>query len=454
MKNGIRLSESSWSDIRGALFTQDGSENGGVLLCGSAHTAGGSTLLVRHFIPVPDNQYTIRKPYQLEIAPAFYNAIISRSLRDRLSPILVHSHPHHDEAWFSPSDDRGDYRLLEVLNSLLPGLEPASLVITRASALGRHLKNGQLINLSRLSVRGQKSVDFHFMPDRRALPESSAQYDRQIRVFGKIGQQILEGMTVGIVGVGGVGSLVAEQLARAGVRSYIIIDNDDVEISNVSRLFGATLKSVDVAKVDVAANNIRDLGATDVELIRDSAIRQTVLMGLRGCDVIFSCVDNDRTRAILNRFAHQYVIPVIDLGVRLDGRGGQVKAASGRVSLVGPGMVCLRCSHHLNVERIRAESMPEEERGELQREGYIMGIDEPAPAIVSLNTVIAGLGVTAAFNMFLGITGGRQPVDQLYDAKTGTVFAVESRHDPACDVCSIDQGISGIGDLKIVSAYE
>jgi hypothetical protein len=177
-------------------------------------------------------------------------------------------------------------------------------------------------------------------------------------------------------------------------------------------------------------------------------------MELRDRDVVFLCVDYDRTRSILNRFAHQYLIPVIDHGTRLDARQGQVTAAAGRVSVVGSGLSCLRCSHHLNVERIRAESMPSAERAKLEREGYIMGIDEPTPAVVTINTVVAGLGATAGINLFVGLTGQPQPVDQIYDATSGAVFPVSARHDAGCDVCGPDEGTKGLGDLQIVSAYD
>jgi len=456
MEHSIRISEADWNRVRASLFTADGSENAGVLFCGAATLSSQRILVVRQFVPVPREQYVIHEAYQLEVAPAFYNQIISTALREQVSPVLIHSHPHHEDAWYSASDDRGESRLLGVFESLLPNLFPASLVVTPVSALGRRLENGRFRTLSGLTICGPHSKTIRFLRDRetnesdRALSE---QFDRQIRAFGRTGQKVLEKLKVAIVGVGGIGSLVAEQLARAGVRDFVIVDADLVEISNVSRQFGATTHDVGKAKVNVTAQNAKDLGANNIRAIDDTAIRQPVLMELRDRDIIFSCVDNDRTRAILNRFAHQYVVPVIDHGTRLDGRSGEISAAAGRVTLVGPGMVCLRCSHHLNAERIRAESMLAEERAALEREGYIVGINEPAPAIVSLNTVIAGLGVTAAFNMFLNITGGRQPINQIYDATAGRVFPVEARHEPTCDICGETLGVKGLGDSKLVSAY-
>ncbi len=455
MDYSIRISEKDWGKVRASLFTPDGNENAGVLLCGIAATSSERILLVRKFIPVPLEEYIARESYHLEVSPAFYNRIISIALQEKLSPVLIHSHPHHADAWYSASDDYGESRLLSVFDSLLTDAFPASLVATPSSVAGRRLEKGKFRKLSSFGIYGAKSerIDLSLAETSQTDDSPLEQYDRQVRVFGRSGQKLLKALKIGIVGVGGIGSLVAEELARAGVSDFVIVDPDVIETSNVSRQFGATMKNVGQSKVKITAENLKKLGASAVKALQDSAINQSVLMELRDRDIIFSCVDNDRTRAILNRFAHQYIVPVIDHGTRLDGRGGQITAAAGRITLVGSSMTCLRCSHHLNAERIRAESLPPEEQSALHREGYIMGIDEPAPAIVSINTTIAGLGVTAAFNMFLNITGGRQPINQIYDAKSGTLFPVEARHEPACDVCDEVAGSKGLGDIRIVSAY-
>ncbi len=82
-----------------------------------------------------------------------------------------------------------------------------------------------------------------------------------------------------------------------------------------------------------------------------------------------------------------------------------------------------------------------------------MGIDEPAPAVISINTVVAGLGVTAGLNLFVGLTGGEQPLGQIFDAATGSVFATQPIHEKGCDICDETLGVKGLGDSQIVSAY-
>jgi hypothetical protein len=451
----VVITSGDWDALRQSLFTPDGNENAGVLLCGRSETIRARRLLARAFVPVPLAAYIKRQAHHLEIAPAFYNDIVSRCLRERLSPIIVHSHPHHGEAWYSASDDFGEQRLLSTLNALLPDAWPASLVVTRDAIMGREFYEAEFLTLAGITISGARSQKHRFNAGHALEPVASAsRFDRQVRAFGREGQALLERLKVAVVGVGGIGSLVAEQLVRAGVGDVLLIDDDVVEESNVSRLFGATSDDVGKPKAEVIEDHLRRIAPVSVTALVRSAIRQSVLLVLRDCDVILACVDNDRTRAILNRFAHQYLIPVIDHGTRLDGRQGRVTAAAGRVTISGSGLVCLRCSHHINAERIRAESMSRAERAKLQQEGYIIGIDEPAPAVVTINTVVAGLGATSCLNLFVSLTGKQQPLDQIYDASSGAVFPVSPLHERGCDLCDEGKGVKGLGDLQIVSAYD
>ncbi len=77
----------------------------------------------------------------------------------------------------------------------------------------------------------------------RSAPKPEAivdpRFDRQAHLFGDAGQRILSGCTVAVVGVGGMGMLIVEYLARLGVGRLILIDPDRVEQSNLPRLPGA-----------------------------------------------------------------------------------------------------------------------------------------------------------------------------------------------------------------------
>ena len=447
------VTASDWSIARKFLFTEDGYENAGVFLCGLVKTKKGGRLLAREFVPVPVHLYQDRQPYHLQIAPRFYNDLVTRCEKTALHPIIIHSHPMRGVAWYSRSDDFGESKLLPILQSLLPDRIVASLVVTRNSATGRRFVDGKFVTLIGMRVLGSSTTSMIFRAEPHKNDTVESRYERQVRAFGAAHQRLLKSLRIGIVGLGGTGSIVAEQLARVGIGQIILVDNDVVEETNLSRVIGSTNRDIGKAKVAVLRKHLTQITSAKIEAINDSALKQSVLVQLRDCDALFSCVDNDRSRATLNRFAYQYFIPTIDMGVRLDARSGKVSAAAGRVSLIGPDMSCLRCSHHLNSERIRSESLPEAERKRLAKEGYVMGLEEAAPAVVSLNTVVAGLAVTGFLNMILNLTGGAQPTSQIYDATTGSVFPISQTHDDGCDVCAPTVGVKGLGDAQIVSAY-
>ncbi|MFI5118289.1 MAG: ThiF family adenylyltransferase [Terriglobales bacterium] len=450
----LRISGGDWSKLRNLLFTADGHENSAVLLCGKSQEEGGDKLLVREIVSVASDQYIDRQPYHLEIAPGFYNSVVDRCLRDRLIPVICHSHPFDGPASYSSSDDFGEKRLLPVLESLLPGQKPASLLLTRTSVGGRILDHSRFSTLQDVTITGPRVQVLLLTASRKKREREQALFDRQIRAFGMEGQRTLESLTTAIVGLGGIGSLVAEQLVRAGIRKLILVDFDAVESSNLNRLFGATPASVGLPKVQVVADHLESIRQVGVESICDSVLKQSVLKRLRVADLVISCVDSDLARSTLTRFAYQYLTPLVDMGVRLDAREGRVTAAAGRVSVVGVDGACLRCSHHINPERVRAESLSPAEREALGREGYVMGIDEPAPAVVTLNCALAGLGATAAINLFLNLTGNFQPTSQLYDATAGIVFTATPVHEFGCDICDEQQGVKALGDLQVVSAYD
>lgn len=447
------ISESDWFSARKSLFTEDGYENAGVFLCNLVKTENGGRLLAREFLSVPFDLYRARLPYHLEIAPEFYNDLVTRCEKTGMHPVIVHSHPMTGAAKYSHSDNYGESHLLPVLQSLLPDRIVASLVATWDAAIGRRFVNGKFINLIDMRVLGLSTTMTIFSSDLFKEDVIKSRYDRQVRAFGTTRQRLLNSLRVGIVGLGGTGSIVAEQLARVGVNQIVLIDNDVIEDTNLSRIIGSTDRDIGRDKVDVLKKHLAKITSASIVAINDTALKQSVLVQLRDCDVLFGCVDNDLSRAILNRFSYQYLIPVIDMGVRLDARSGKVTAAAGRVSFVGPDMTCLRCSHHLNSERIRSESLPALEREKLAKEGYVMGLEEAAPAVISLNTVVAGLAVTGFLNMFLDLTGGIQPTNQIYDATTGSVFPISQVHEDGCDVCDVILGVKGLGDTQIVSAY-
>lgn len=184
--------------------------------------------------------------------------------------------------------------------------------------------------------------------DRRLPPpERRTQLIRTIDTWGEASQGDLARLRVGIVGVGSVGSMVAEALARIGIQHLVLIDADRVERHNLDRLLYAADKDVGAYKAKFVAKNLRR-SATGAGFRADARVgwvqeRQNYLAAL-DCDILFAAVDRPLPKDVLNHIAYAHCIPVVFGGVfigkKANGRLGQ---AAWSVVVASPGNRCLRC---------------------------------------------------------------------------------------------------------------
>ena len=260
-------------------------------------------------------------------------------------------------------------------------------------------------------------------------------YSRNIGLFGTKGQEAIFDSTVGVVGLGGLGSHVAQQLAYLGVRSFTLIDDDLVSTSNLNRLIGATPQNVGTPKVDVAERTIKD--------VLPEASIQKITKRLDGsssdelgasCDVVFSCVDNDLTRLSIVEHCAQARTPFFDLTTEI----GQDAAGiwyGGRVLFSGLGERCPSCMELLDQHAMARAAMTSDQ---LEADARIYGVpaDDLAgtgPSVVSLNGVIASLAV---MEWMLWTTKIRPAMPLLhYRGQTGVVTASGDSPMPGCYYC-------------------
>ena len=143
---------------------------------------------------------------------------------------------------------------------------------------------------------------------------------RTVESWGEDKQRIIEGIRVGIVGLGSVGSIVAEGLARVGMRELVLIDDDSVEERNLDRLLNASVKDIGRAKTDVAEEAVRRASTADrIETIniRKKIQHEHAYAAARDCDILVCCVDSPVARDVVNRISYRDGIPVVDGGVEI-----------------------------------------------------------------------------------------------------------------------------------------
>lgn len=275
-------------------------------------------------------------------------------------------------------------------------------------------------------------------------------YDRQIRVFGSKGQEILRRLNVGVIGVGGIGSLVVVLLARLGAGCITILDPDVVEVSNLNRLAGATLQDAKAnrSKVDVLAHYVATINPEIIVVpLQDSVHEEASQAHLKECDVLFGCTDNQSSRWVSNRLAVAHFIPYFDTGTGIKaGPDQKIEHAGGQVRVVIPGLGCLHCIGGLDVDIVQQEMLPEPDRNVAIELGYIDGAEIKAPAVASLNGTIANLAVTE----FMAYVTNMRPVRRFiaYDFMNATVLPCTFPKDPDCYICS-SAGSLATGDAGV-----
>jgi len=163
-------------------------------------------------------------------------------------------------------------------------------------------------------------------------------YSRQIVMegFGVRAQRRLKQATVCLVGVGGLGSPIAIQLASMGVGRLRVVDGDVVEMSNLQRQHLYGMDQVGLPKVEAAEQRLRRLNPfIDVEPLPMAVTAGNAAAIIEGADLVVGALDTMRPRYALNRACVASGTPLIH---------GAVLGLSGNASTVIPGeTACLEC---------------------------------------------------------------------------------------------------------------
>lgn len=325
--------------------------------------------------------------------------------------MFLHAHTGtHRPPRLSPTDEHTADEILPHLGVLLPDAVHAYIVINRTHVAGRIQRQERTVEVDRIRLATSPIRTWTSGSDAAADKTVLGRDQRQAAALGEQGIRRLRGSTVGIVGLGGAGSQVAEMLAHAGVGRLTLVDADHVEEVNLSRTHGASPASIGSTKVDVASAMVRRISPeTVVSTIADAFPSEASMRALRMADVVVSCVDGVRPRNELNRFALRYAIPLLDLGTTITPDPFRV---DGHLSLVMPGSSCLRCAGHVS-DALLAELAAANIRGEY-------GLGEGRPQVVSFNGLLASAAVTEVLQLICGFAVRSQgSVEWHYDPVVG-----------------------------------
>lgn len=260
--------------------------------------------------------------------------------------------------------------------------------------------------------------------------------DRQ-SFLGAHSEQRLAEMTVGLVGLGGGNSHVAQQLAHAGVGHFVLADADHISLTNLNRLIGGTWWYVLKRTAKVAIMK-RMILAINPKARVEIHCKQWQLAGdaLKRCEVIVGGLDNVRAKDELDAFCRRFLIPYIDQGMDVHNLGGgHGHLVAGQVVLSEPGSPCLRCMGIVTDAALAEES---------RKYGAAGG----RPQVVWSNGVLASLAVGLVVQTVTPWSRRAKPGAYLsYDGNSGLVTEAERFRRWSGALCT-HYPPSAVGDLS------
>lgn len=450
----LKISRDDFDELRQIVLADMPNEAGAFTLAGISRHDNQVDILVRRSINVPSRLMVVQNEYHLEVSPQAINGLISLCETNNMGAVFCHSHP--EGLKYSPSDDYGESRIVNSLRRFIPPDAPiASLLFTPNEVTGRVWMPAHPVPtlLDEIIVIGHSICRIETKKKKPGEPTKLDLdlYDRQVRAFGKEGQNLISRSKVGIIGVGGTGSPIAEQLARLGVLDFVLVDPDRFSPTNLTRVYGTTYKSVKRAKrgveykVDLVASHLKDINpVTQVRAMRKNVVEPYACRALLDRDVLFLCTDEHWGRSMVNQLSYQYMIPTVNLGVSVASNSGSITGAVGVLDILRPGKPCLWCKQFLQARRISAESMPAENRKGLLQEGYVDDIDTPTPSVISFTSSMASMAVSIFLHMVTNFMGESGDISRINaDFLTGESRRGKTQIGSKC-IC---QKVKGFGDL-------
>ena len=459
----LTISESLYSKLNFHLFPGDDDEHGAVILAGVSDSDRGLRLVARELYLATDGVDYVpgHQGYRM-LKAEFIQKWIIRAREKRLAYLAIHNHGGDRSVAFSGTDLASHERGYPALLDIARGMPVGALVFARSAVAGDlWLPSHHRSTLNRATVIGNRR--FSLYPTPRSASSASPMYDRQSRLFGDVGQELLRQTRVGIVGLGGAGSILAELLGRLGVGEFVLADPERVEITNLPRLVGAFRREglslswipqfvrhrFQKFKVRIAKRNIRRANPkAHVIALRKNFIDDDVALRFKDCDFLFLAADTMQARLLFNALVHQYGIVGIQVGAKIpvddDGKVGNVFCVS---RLVTPEYGCLWCNGLISPGRLQDEAISDMIK---QEYSYLNDPDVIAPSVITLNAIACA---HATDEFLFHLTGLKHRDAEIgwfrWNSRSSKAGYDIPRKDSQCTECSLtDNSRLGMCDNK------
>ncbi|GAC1349837.1 MAG: hypothetical protein NVSMB27_26680 [Ktedonobacteraceae bacterium] len=289
----------------------------------------------------------------------------------------------------------------------------------------------------------REETDEHY--EKTAVTGAEGFFNRSALVLGlDVMRTIMRDQVISIVGVGGLGSIVAEHLIHMGFHEINLIDPDVLEMSNLNRVVGAYYEDAQqkLYKVDVVKRHVTNINpkATVVACKKDVHDKEVESV-LALSDWIIVATDNHSSRLRVQELSVQYFVPLLSVGVNITVKDNKVEDMSGEVITARVGdYLCLNCLNRINPIKVASERHPDKAiREALVKRGYVTGKDIKEPAVKTLNTYLATMAVEVLVNQYTDV---RRHVPILVYENNGYMSIYEDKEsvqlrNKHCFICNI-----------------
>ncbi|MBO3800183.1 MAG: ThiF family adenylyltransferase [Candidatus Brockarchaeota archaeon] len=365
-------------------------------------------LLVSDILIPSDQDYDARSFGHVSVKPEFVAEKFSKLEKEGKTQLAtVHSHPLNT---LSSGDVDTHMKVIQIYPYQLSGVYNSGRFFFYRYEDGIKLTPYQVVDLRR--------------------------FDRQVRAFGIEGQLLISSSTIAMIGVGGGNTKIAFDLASLGVGKLILIDPDKWEEHNRNRVFiPSNLCGRNKAE---SIKNLIEFNYDDVEVeafpLRAEEVPDEVY---KQADLLVVGPDTFSTRIFGNRLALRLKKPAVFPAAGIDSKEGKLSSMGGSVQVVVPGKTpCYECVNPVTQLDLDRETIdPVRKKRLAERYGLGDELEIPvAPAIASLNDVIAGMALWEIIKL---ITGVMPIVEyQSYDALECKIDVLHADVNPNCPACS------------------
>ena len=257
----------------------------------------------------------------VEFTPSFLSRSINMAVEEKAGLAFMHSHPSDGWQDMSGTDIVAERDVL-AFPALATGLPLIGLTIGTDGYWSARFwpKKGKKIKRNwcrKVRIIRQESYKIHFNDSMIPPPERKNILKRTFDTWGVENQNDIARLKVGIVGLGSVGCIVAEAMARIGINNIVLIDPDKIEEHNLDRLLYGTIEDIGNYKVEIARKFIEKhstSGSPNITSLPISVHCFKAYSEILDCDFLFSCVDRPVARDVLNFISYTHLIPVVDGG--------------------------------------------------------------------------------------------------------------------------------------------